>query len=163
VLPEARAWSSEPFSPWWDRPHRRLESSDVKTQIEDQVTRTSGESYGKKETRQVDFLVSNDKLQGKEIVEVKDIDGMIDKEQFGAYADALRDDRLRDKLGAERMRYVFTKKAGAQASLKFFANAYADFGLDGRLTIEVYTHDGTWLTASNKEQAMKLVAQLGGQ
>jgi len=85
VLPEARAWSSGPFSSWWGRPHHRLEGSDVKTQIEDQVTRTSGESHGKKEC-QVEFLVSNDKLQGKEIVEVKDIDGMIDKEQFGAYA-----------------------------------------------------------------------------
>lgn len=41
-----------------------------------------------------------------------------------AYVDALRDDKVRAKLGAERLRYVFTKEAGAIESLQFLADTY---------------------------------------
>jgi len=135
------------------------EVTDVKTQVEYTVTRASG----KTETRQADFLVTREKVQGKEIVEVKDIDGIIDQEQFGAYADALRDDKVRAKLGAERMRYVFTKEAGARASLEFLADAYDDFKLTGSLTIEVYRRDGSVRTATNRKQAKQLLSDLSGQ
>jgi hypothetical protein len=142
---------------------RRLQGADV-TEVKDQqpytVDRTGGKNAGHKETRAADFLVSREKVQGKEIVEVKDIDGKLDEEQFGAYADLLRDDKLRLKYGVEHLRYVFTKEGGATANLEFLADAYAQFGLAGRLTIEVYTPDGAQHTATDREEAMRLAKQM---
>ena len=126
------------------------------------VERTGEKNTGHKETRAADFLVARDKVQGKEIVEVKDIEGLIDVEQFGAYADALRDDNVRTQMGAERLRYVFTKSEGAVASLEFLANSYDKANLAGRLTIEVYLPDGSVKSARNEQQAMQLLNELKG-
>ncbi len=61
------------------------------------------------------------------------------------------------------MRYVFTKEAGARASLEFLADAYDDFKLTGSLTIEVYRRDGSVRTATNRKQAKQLLSDLSGQ
>lgn len=66
-------------------------------------------------------------------------------------------------LGAERMRYVFTKEAGARANLEFLAAAYDDFKLNDKLTIEVYLSDGTLRTATNEPEAMKLLNEIKGR
>lgn len=139
---------------------RRLQGMDVKAQAEYSVTRTSGPETGHTETRQADFLVGKDKVKGKEIVEIKDIDGKIDEDQFGAYADALHDDKVRATFGAERMRYVFTKEAGAAANLEYLADSYQRHRLDGLLTIEVFGRDGAVHVASNKAEAMELLKNL---
>jgi hypothetical protein len=105
--------------------------------------------------------VSKANVRGKEIVEIKDITGSIDEEQFGAYVDALRDDKVRAELGAESLRYVFTKPEGAIANLEFLRNAFDKERLVGRLTIEVYTRDGTVRTATTRAEAMQLLTSLG--
>jgi hypothetical protein len=139
---------------------RRLQGMDVKAQQPYTVERTGGTNAGHKETRAADFLVSQAHVHGKEIVEIKDIDGAIDQEQFGAYADALHDDKVRATFGAERMRYVFTKEAGAAANLEYLADSYQRHRLDGLLTIEVYRRDGSVRTVSTKAEALQLLKDL---
>lgn len=142
---------------------RRLGGKDV-TSLESQkpytIERTEGPNAGHKETRAADFLVGREKIQGKEIVEVKDIEGEIDKEQFSAYVDAIRDDKVRASLGAERMRYVFTKEAGAAANLEFLANAFDKERLVGVMTIEVYAVDGSMKIATDRGEAMRIMKSL---
>ena len=119
-----------------------------------EVTRTSGENAGKTETRVTDMVVDG------EIREVKDIDGPIDKEQFGAYVDALKDDGLRGSLGAERLRYVFTKTTGAVANLEYLAEQFELPGMDGRLTVEFIDANGERRILTSERQARAALAQL---
>jgi hypothetical protein len=139
---------------------RRLQGAEVRAQVEYTVVRSSGKAHGKSEKREADFIVSRDKVEGTEIVEIKDIGEKLDTEQFDAYVDAIRDDETRAKLGAERIRYVFTKEAGAKASLEFLAKAYAKQDLKDRLVIEVYLPDGSMRTATNENQARQLLNDL---
>lgn len=139
---------------------RRLGGEDVQAQVQYKVTRTSGKTEGQTETRQADFIVGKDKVKGTEIVEVKDIDGKLDEDQFAAYVDALRDDKTRSQLGAERIRYVFTKPAGARASLEFLAGAFDEFKLSNQLFIEVYMPDGSVRPAANDKQALRILDDL---
>jgi hypothetical protein len=139
---------------------RRLQGMQVKPGAEYTVERTGGKNAGHKETRATDFLVGEANVRGKEIVEIKDIDGSIDKEQFGAYADALHDDKVRANFGAERMRYVFTKEAGAVANLEYLAEAYDARGLHDLLVVEVYMRDGSVRTVTNEDQAIQLLNAL---
>lgn len=142
---------------------RRLGGADVQAQVEYTVTRTSGKDAGKSEKREADFVVAQEKIKGKEIVEIKDIEDRLDKEQFAAYVDALRDGKTRAKLGAERMRYVFTKASGAKESLDFLAKAYDRYELTDRLVIEVYMPNGSHETASNAPEALRILKTLRDQ
>jgi len=141
---------------------RRLQGMDVKAQAQYTVTRTSGAQAGHKETRNADFFVGKDKLHGKEIVELKDIEGKIDEEQFGAYADLLHDDNLRARYSVESLRYVFTKPEGAVANLEFLADAYDKSDLHGLMTIEVYMNDGSHRVATTEKDAMDILRALRG-
>lgn len=139
---------------------RRLGGEDVQAQVQYKVTRSSGEKQGQTETRQADFIVGKDKVKGTEIVEVKDIDGKLDEDQFAAYVDALRDDKTRAQLGANKIRYVFTKPAGARASLEFLGKAYDKFDLARKLVVEVYMPDGSVEVARNYTEVEDVLAKL---
>jgi len=118
------------------------------------VTRSSGENAGNIETRAADLIV------GREVREVKDIDGKIDEDQFGAYTDLLSDDKLREQMGIESLRYVFTKPEGAIANLRLFGRALQRDVLRNRLTVEAFDASGTSHLARTSEQAMALLEQL---
>ncbi|MEO7731824.1 MAG: hypothetical protein ABIY55_12680 [Kofleriaceae bacterium] len=137
--------------------YRQRHAPSGKPQVKYQVTRTGGENAGNIETRAADLVV------GREIREVKDIDGKIDEEQFGAYTDMLRDDKLREQMGIDKLRYVFTKPKGAISNLEFFADALEKEGLRRRRTVEVFDASGTSHFVTTPEQALALLEQLTGK
>ena len=118
------------------------------------VTRSAGDSAGMREHRVADFK------EGRTATEVKDVEDVVDREQFGAYVDELTKpdgsgDRMFDKL-----KYVFTKVEGAIANLEFMAKAYAKHDLAGKLTVEVFDMAGTKHTVNDDSSAMKLLTLL---
>ncbi len=119
-----------------------------------EVTRTGGSNAGKTEKRVTDLIV------GREIREVKDIEGPIDYEQFGSYADLLRDESLRETMGVDKLRYVFTKPKGAIANLEFLARQMGAEDLRGRLSVEVFDERGKGHELHTKAQAVALLATL---
>jgi hypothetical protein len=121
------------------------------------VERTSGENQGKTETRVADMV------HGGEIREIKDVDGPIDEGQLDAHLDAIRDDELSEKLGAKKVRYVFTKEKGALANERMLMDKLEDRNTFGRLVIEVIDAHGDHHTASTPEQALALFAKLKGE
>jgi hypothetical protein len=121
-----------------------------------QVTRTSGDSAGQVETRVADLVVS------REAREVKDIEGKIDTDQLAAYADLLRDAKLREAVGIDRLRYVFTKPEGAIANLRIVAEAMSRPDLAMRLTIEVFDRHGRRHIVTTPTEARALLAALKG-
>jgi hypothetical protein len=133
--------------------YRERNAPTAETHVRYQVTRTGGENAGSTETREADLVV------GREIREVKHIEGKIDEDQFDAYVDLLRDDKACKQLGIDKLRYVFTKPEGAVANLKFMARALTREGLHGRLTVEVFDVSGTSHLATTPEQARALLEQ----
>ena len=122
-----------------------------------QVTRTSGDNKGLVETRVADLVV------GREAREVKSGKEPIDQDQFAAYVDLLKDDKLRAHIGIEKLRYVFTNPEGAMANLEFMARAFDKFGVDGKLTIEVFDTSGGQNIVKSKEQALAMLLTLRGR
>ena len=135
---------------WYQRRH----APDAKAQVKYQVTRTSGENEGQIETRAADLVV------GREAREVKDIEGKIDEDQFGAYLDALTRPEEGGARAFDKLRYVFTKPEGAIANLRFFAKKLAEANLRELLTVEVFDTSGISHTAQTSEQAFALLNQL---
>ena len=122
--------------------------------VEYRVTRTGGENEGNIETRRADMVV------GRELREVKDIEGKIDPEQFQAIVDLLSDDKLRKQMGVDTARYVMTKENGAIANLDFFADALSRKELRGVLLVEVFDASGVSHLVTTPEQAIALLEQL---
>ncbi len=122
-----------------------------------EVTRTSGDNEGKVETRVADLVV------GREAREIKDVTGTIDKDQFEAYVDTLKQRTKSEGAPFDKLRYVFTKPEGAMANLEYLATAFEKFGLDGKLTIEVFDKSGRRHTANSNEQATELLNILRGK
>jgi hypothetical protein len=121
------------------------------------VERTSGENQGKKEDRIADMVY------GDEIKEIKDVDGRIDEGQIEAHLDAVRDDELSGKLGAKKVRYVFTKEAGALANEEFVIEKLDSREARGKLIIEVIGRDGRRHTATSKAEAVAMFKLLRGE
>ncbi len=119
-----------------------------------EITRTSGGNTGKIEKRVTDLIV------GREIREVKDIEGPIDHEQFGAYADLLCDDMLRETMAVDKLRYVFTKPKGAIANLEFLADQMGNIDLRSRLSVEVLDASGRRHEKHTKTDVLALLATL---
>jgi hypothetical protein len=121
------------------------------------VKRTSGDNAGKIEARVADLVLD------RELTEIKDIEGKIDLNQFEAAVDMIKENAERGEEGMSKLRYVFTKEAGAMANLEFFAEAYGKFELNGHLTIEVFDANGKSHTASNENEVMTLPARMRGK
>lgn len=118
------------------------------------VERTSGANEGKREDRVADVVV------GGEIREIKDVDGPIDEGQSDAHLDAVRDDKLSKSLGAKRVRYVFTKQAGALANEALLMSRFEGQESKGLLIIEVIDRSGTPHQVSTLREMTHLFAQL---
>jgi hypothetical protein len=134
--------------------HHQRDARDGTAHRKHSVLRTSGENEGQIETRVSDLVV------GREAREVKDIEGKIDAEQLGAYLDILRDDKLRESTGIDRVRYVFTKPEGAIANLESLASSMTDKQLAGRVTVEVFDKGGVRHVATTSKATRVLLAKL---
>jgi hypothetical protein len=118
------------------------------------VTRTGGENEGKLETRVADMVV------GREAREVKDIEGKIDEEQFGAYVDELLRPERQGVGSFDKLRYVFTKPEGAIANLEFMAKQMNLAELRGLLSVEALDRQGANHIATTKKEALALLTRL---
>lgn len=121
----------------------------------------SGDKAGRVDERVIDFV------DGDLAIEVKDIAGPIDREQFDSYIDmTLGKTRVSAQSRAciiRRLRYVFTRPDGARANLGFLANELElDENLARILTIEVFDSDGIKHTISSARKARDMLAYLGG-
>lgn len=134
--------------------YRARYAPDAQDRRKYEVTRTEGENKGKIEKRVTDLIV------GDEIREIKDIEGTIDPEQFGAYADLMNDDALRDSMGVKRLVYVFTKTKGAIANLEFLAAQMKSRRLENKLSVEVIDASGTRHEIKTREKALAVLDSL---
>jgi len=91
---------------------------------------------------------------------VKDIEGKIDEDQFGAYVDELTRPEKDRARAFDTLRYVFTKAKGAIANLEFFADSLEDPDLRERLTVEVFDGSGSSHIVRTPEQARALLETL---
>ena len=120
------------------------------------VERTSGPTEGTREDRVADLIV------GGEIREFKDVDGPIDEGQLDAHLDAVRDDKLSARLGAQKVRYVFTKLKGAVASEAQLMSRFRDERAAQRLVVEVIDAHGRHHQATTAAEARTMFAHLRG-
>lgn len=132
-------------------------ASDADRHVAVNVPRTGGENAGKTERRVVDMV------QGETAVEVKDVAGRIDANQFEAYLDLLKAEDRADGLQLTKLKYVFTKPEGAVANLERFAKVLENDRLAGKISVEVIDHRGQRHTATTRETVMALKQLLGAR
>jgi hypothetical protein len=109
----------------------------------------SGEDAGKIQRRVVDAV------EGETAIEVKDIVGGIDRDQFGAYMDMVKAPDGGDPL-FRKVKYVFTKTEGAIANLEYMAERIEGRGLASRFTIEAFDRQGKRYVARSLEEAIAI-------
>ena len=134
--------------------YRERNAPGARSQVKYQVGRTSGENEGNIETRAADLVV------GREAREVKDIEGKIDEEQFGAYVDQMIRPAKQGVHQFDKLRYVFTKPQGAIANLEFMAERMALPELERRLTVEVFDRQGRSHVVGTRADALTLLDTL---
>jgi hypothetical protein len=134
--------------------YRVRHAPEAKAHVGVSVERSSGDNAGKLEGRVIDAV------QGKTAIEVKDIKGKIDQEQFGAYLDMMRRPEDGGEAQIEKLKYVFTKPEGAIKSLELLAEAMERRDLQGRIIIEAFDRSGHQHTASTATEARTLLATL---
>ena len=132
-------------------------ASDADRHVAVNVPRTGGENAGKTERRVVDMV------QGETAVEVKDVAGRIDANQFEAYLDLLKIQEEGGDVGITKLKYVFTKPEGAVANLERFAKVLENDRLAGKISVEVIDHRGQRHTATTRETVMALKQLLGAR
>jgi hypothetical protein len=124
------------------------------------VTR-SGAKAGEVEERTIDLV------EGNRAIEVKDVGGPIDKEQFKAYLDMVQNQTevgLKDgETTIRRVTYVFTRPEGARANLGFLANELEKERIAKVLVIEVFDTAGTKHTITTAKKGRAVLARLGGR
>jgi hypothetical protein len=136
--------------------YRHRHTKGAKGQARVDVARTSGEDEGKIQRRVVDAV------EGDTAIEVKDIVGGIDRDQFGAYMDMLQALDGGDPI-FQKVKYVFTKPEGAIANLDYLGGRMEIPDLRGRLTIEVFDYRGNKRTARSLEEAVAIKKLLLGK
>jgi hypothetical protein len=122
------------------------------------VERSGGLNAGKTEGRVIDLM------EGKTAIEVKDVKGPIDQEQFGAYMDMLRSRSLKSgtegSVKIDKVKYVFTNPEGAIANLEFIARKMNEQRVAGRLTVEVFDRRGVRHVVATSEDSLRLLQSL---
>jgi hypothetical protein len=118
------------------------------------VERTGGLNPGMVERRNIDIV------DGKTAVEVKDVAGPIDREQFDAYVDMLQRTEESSDTEINKLTYVFTNPEGAIANLEFLAKEMERKILRDKLTIETFDQSGKKLSARTSQQAIDLLKRL---
>jgi hypothetical protein len=127
----------------WYR-HRYAKTAQGQTRVE--VMRTSGIDEGKIQRRVVDAV------EGDTAIEVKDVIGQIDRDQFGAYMDMLKTPDDGSAPLFKKVKYVFTRPEGAIANLEYIAEHMKNPDLQGRLAIEIFDYQGSRHGASSSEE-----------
>jgi hypothetical protein len=135
----------------WYR-HRYAKTAQGQTRVE--VMRTSGVDEGKIQRRVVDAV------EGVTAIEVKDVTGPIDRDQFGAYMDMLKTPDDGSAPLFKKVKYVFTRPEGAVTNLEFMAQAMSDRHRVGKLYVEVFDRSGARHIVENSTEAQKLLARL---
>jgi hypothetical protein len=101
---------------------------------------------------------------GRQLTEIKDIVGVVDKDQFGAIMDVLQAPDESGNKAFDKAKYVFTKEEGAIANLEFLAKEMNKVSIRDRLVIEVFDSKGQRHNASTSKEALDLLKLLrGGQ
>lgn len=136
----------------WYR-HRHTKGAKGQTRVD--VARTSGIDEGQIQRRVVDAV------EGDTAIEVKDVAGPIDQDQFGAYMDMVQGLDGGDPL-FRKVKYVFTKPEGAIANLDFMASQMRRSNVEDRLIVECFDSKGGRHSASTYEEAMSLLKMLRG-
>lgn len=134
--------------------HLTRNAPDARAHVSVDVERSSGKNAGRRERRVLDAV------QGKTAIEVKDITGPIDREQFGAYLDLLRNAANGGDAKIKKIKYVFTNPKGAIANLEFMAREMKQPDLAGHILVEVFDQRGKRHTATDSSEALALLAHL---
>lgn len=132
----------------WYR-HRHTKGGKGQTRVD--VARTSGIDEGQVQRRVVDAV------EGDTAIEVKDVAGPIDQDQFGAYMDMLQNPVDGSEPMFQKVKYVFTKPEGAIANLEFMAGRMRYGDISGRLVIECFDSSGNRHSVSTYENALRLL------
>ncbi|NJM91009.1 MAG: hypothetical protein HC863_01685, partial [Myxococcales bacterium] len=133
---------------------RHLPGSEGQRRVD--VLRTSGVDAGKVQRRVVDAV------EGDTAVEIKDILGLIDRDQFEAYLDML-ESTDGDKPLFQKVKYVFTNPEGAIANLEFMAGQMRKIHVDKKLVVECFDSRGVKHVTDSYEGAMRLLTTLRGK
>jgi hypothetical protein len=140
---------------WYQRRH----VASAQHRVPVHVARTGGKA-GQIEVRKIDLV------DGDRAIEVKDVGGPIDKDQFAAYLDMVENEtqvmRPAGTTAIKKVRYVFTRPEGARANLGFFAEQLRRPRLALRLSIEAFDATGVKRTVTTAREAQDLLAELGG-
>lgn len=122
------------------------------------VSRT-GDKAGHFDDRMIDLV------DGNRAIEVKDVGGLIDHDQYQAYVDILTEPHdvtgTRGPITIKRIRYVFTRPEGARANLRFFSYELKKERLIGKLSVDVFDSSGIRHQITTSEEADAILAQLG--
>jgi hypothetical protein len=129
-------------------------ASDADRHVAVNVPRTGGENAGKTERRVVDMV------QGETAVEVKDVAGRIDANQFEAYLDLLKVQEEGGDVGITKLKYVFTKPEGAVANLERLSTVMRDKNIGRRLSVEVFDRSGGLHVVRTADEALNLLGKL---
>jgi hypothetical protein len=125
------------------------------------VERSGGMNAGKTEGRVIDLM------EGKTAIEVKDVKGPIDQEQFGAYMDMLRSRSLKSgtegSVKIDKVKYVFTNPEGAIANLEFMADRMDRLEFGNRISVEAFDQSGKRHIATTSDEAVRLLTTLKGE
>jgi hypothetical protein len=136
--------------------HLTRNAPDAKAHVSVDVERSSGKNAGRRERRVLDAV------QGKTAIEIKDITGPIDRDQFGAYVDLLSRPRDGSAPQIKKLTYVFTNPTGAIANLEFFGEQMNALDLRGMIKVEVFDRSGRRHLATSKREALELKTVLEG-
>lgn len=133
-------------------------AKNAKHHVEARVART-GKQDGQWESREIDLVDDN------RAIEVKDVTGKIEKDQFEAYLDMARGRQVvsgaAGPTAIKRVTYVFTHPEGARANLPFLAEQLKDPNIERILSIEAFDTTGTRHVLRTHEDAVALVTRLG--
>ncbi|MEZ4360424.1 MAG: hypothetical protein R3B48_09600 [Kofleriaceae bacterium] len=147
LLPTERGYLAE----IWVR-GRYLPGSEGQRRVD--VLRTSGVDEGKLQRRVVDAV------EGDTAIEIKDIIGLIDQDQFAAYLDMLKAPDDGSAPLFKKVKYVFTNPEGAIANLEFMALAMSNRRVQGKLTVECFDRQGRKHVVRSSDDAMRLLATM---
>jgi hypothetical protein len=118
------------------------------------VARTSGKDEGKTQRRVVDAV------EGRTAIEIKDVVGFVDRDQFEAYLDMLKAPTDGSAPLFKKVKYVFTNPEGAIANLEFMATAMSNRRIQGKLTVECFDRQGRKHVVTSPDAAMRLLASM---
>lgn len=135
----------------WYR-HRHTKATKGQRLVE--VVRTSGVDEDKIQRRVVDAV------EGDTAIEVKDVTGPIDRDQFGAYMDMLKSPDDGSAPLFREVKYVFTRPEGAIANLEYMARTMDKRRFQGKLIIECFDRQGRKHAVVSANDAMRLLAEM---